>query len=119
VQCVESSDFKPFQFVNALINGLMLSHAGITEDPDTGKSHINCCTDCRSDLQKGRLPRYALKDSLYYGSLPKELQDLTWVEEMVCAKYCNTAHVTHFYGSTDPNTVWNSELLCEGYVGVF
>jgi hypothetical protein len=80
----------------------MLSHAGITEDPDTGKSHINCCADCRSDFQKGRLLRYALKKCLYCGSLPKELQDLTWVEEMVCAKYRNTAHVTQLYGSTDP-----------------
>jgi hypothetical protein len=35
--------------------------------------------------------------------LPDEFCDLTWVEGMVCAKYRNTAHVTHIYGSSDPS----------------
>ena len=39
---------------------------------------------------------------LYRGRFPDCLQDLTWIEEMVCAKYQNTAHVTRLYQSDDP-----------------
>ena len=35
--------------------------------------------------------------------MPEEFRDLTWIEEMVCAKYRNTAHVTRIYGSSDPS----------------
>ena len=30
-------------------------------------------------------------------------QDLTWVEEKVCAIYCITAHVTRLFHSSDPS----------------
>jgi hypothetical protein len=40
---------------------------------------------------------------VYRGKLPDEFQDLTWVEEMVCAEYRNSAHVTRIYGSSDPS----------------
>ncbi|KAJ3554887.1 hypothetical protein NP233_g12331 [Leucocoprinus birnbaumii] len=39
---------------------------------------------------------------MYRGVLPPEFCDLTWVEEMVCALYRNTAHITRLYGSSDP-----------------
>ncbi|KAH7904302.1 hypothetical protein BJ138DRAFT_1138568 [Hygrophoropsis aurantiaca] len=48
------------------------------------------------------MPRLALANNLYRGSLPIEFQDLTWVEEMVCALYRTTAHVTRLFKSTDP-----------------
>ena len=44
----------------------------------------------------------ALANNLYHGILPDKFQELTWVEEMVCAIYRNTAHITCLFGSTDP-----------------
>ncbi|KAH9841060.1 uncharacterized protein C8Q71DRAFT_820827 [Rhodofomes roseus] len=48
------------------------------------------------------MPRYALANNLYRGHLPTEFCDLTWVEEMACAIYHITAHLTRLYGSSEP-----------------
>ncbi|KAG2337332.1 hypothetical protein BDR05DRAFT_850811, partial [Suillus weaverae] len=44
----------------------------------------------------------ALKNCLYQGDLPDHFQDLTWIEEKICAIYCVTAHVTRLFQSSDP-----------------
>jgi len=87
-------DTKPFVFKQYLLNGLMSSDAGVVEALNV--STLTICADCRSDLLKGKLPHYALKNGLYRGILPEDFCDLTCVEEMVCAMYRNTAHVTGF-----------------------
>ncbi|KAF8521354.1 hypothetical protein JB92DRAFT_3278850 [Gautieria morchelliformis] len=69
--------------------------------PD-GSTKVFLCLDCQSSLTHEKLPRFALKNDLYRGRLPEEFADLSWVEEMVCSIYRNTAHVTHLYNSSDP-----------------
>ncbi|KAH7909529.1 hypothetical protein BJ138DRAFT_1010638, partial [Hygrophoropsis aurantiaca] len=64
---------------------------------------VDICNQCRSSLLAERMPRLALANNLYRGSLPIEFHDLTWVEEMVCAIYRATAHVTRLFNSTDPS----------------
>ena len=49
------------------------------------------------------MPRFALANKLYRGRLPEEFQDLTWIEEWMCAKYSITAVVTRLYQSLDPS----------------
>ncbi|KAH7921152.1 hypothetical protein BV22DRAFT_1107344 [Leucogyrophana mollusca] len=61
------------------------------------------CSECRTDLTRGVVPRYALANGLFRGRLPDEFSDLTWVEEKVCAIYCITAHVTRLFQSSDPS----------------
>ncbi|KAG2108698.1 uncharacterized protein F5147DRAFT_694504 [Suillus discolor] len=39
-----------------------------------------------------KVPRLALRNNLYRGDLPVQFQDLTWIEEKICAIYCVTAH---------------------------
>lgn len=63
---------------------------------------MQLCAECQSSLVHSKVPRLALANHLYRGKLPDEFSDLTWIEEMVCAKYRNTAHVTRIYQSTDP-----------------
>ena len=48
------------------------------------------------------LPKLSLANNLFRGVLPKEFRDITWIEEMVCTIYCNSAHVTRLYQSSDP-----------------
>jgi hypothetical protein len=64
---------------------------------------MQICNDCHCALMQCRVPHLTLANYLYQGKLPDEFCDLTWVEEMVCAKYRNTAHVTCIYGSSDPS----------------
>ncbi|KAE9384567.1 hypothetical protein BT96DRAFT_841991, partial [Gymnopus androsaceus JB14] len=42
----------------------------------------------------------ALNNHMYRGELPPDLQDITWVEEVVCSLYCTTAHVARIFGSS-------------------
>ena len=48
------------------------------------------------------MPKFALVNNLYQGQLPVQFMDLTWVEEMVCARYQYTAHITRLFQSNDP-----------------
>ena len=48
------------------------------------------------------MPKFSLANKLYRGKLPEEFCDITWIEEMVCAIFQNTAHVTRLYQLDDP-----------------
>ncbi|KAF6741350.1 hypothetical protein DFP72DRAFT_760101, partial [Ephemerocybe angulata] len=64
---------------------------------------VNICRECLSPLCHAKVPRFALSNNLYRGVLPDEFSDLTWVEEMACALYRGTAHVTRLFNSSDIN----------------
>ncbi|KZT35093.1 hypothetical protein SISSUDRAFT_990986, partial [Sistotremastrum suecicum HHB10207 ss-3] len=97
----------------------MLARRGIRSVNDD--CVVQLCNDCRSSLSKNKIPRYSLRNGLYRGSLPEQLQDLTWVEEMCCAIYRTTAHVTRLFqdgvkvhGNTcahDTNVISTVEVL--------
>ncbi|KAG1761817.1 hypothetical protein EDD22DRAFT_779283, partial [Suillus occidentalis] len=91
-----------FTFGSELIDGLMLEKAGVVTITDDSVT-LNVCGSCQAALRKpDRVPRLALKNSLYRGELPVQFQDLTWIEEKICAIYCVTAHVTRLFQSADP-----------------
>lgn len=46
-------------------------------------------------------PCFALANQLFHGDLPKQFEDLTWVEEKICAIYCITAHITCLFQSSN------------------
>ncbi|KIO16894.1 hypothetical protein M407DRAFT_43823, partial [Tulasnella calospora MUT 4182] len=58
------------------------------------------CDECDSALGRDQVPRFALVNDLFRGVLPDEFSDLTWAEEMVCAIYRTTAHVTQLYSTS-------------------
>ena len=91
-------------------------------------------SDCHSSLAKDQLSHLALANCLYCGKLPDEFADLTWIEEMVCAKFRNTAHITRIYQSSDlsqpkvfygnrcandMNLVSTASLTCSGPPSLF
>jgi hypothetical protein len=91
-----------FQYGLNAIDGAILEPLGFKDlTPDGVVMQI--CSECHSSLAKDRLPRLALANRLYRGKLPDDFKDLTWVEEMVCAKFRNTAHITRIYQSSDPS----------------
>ncbi|KAG2045580.1 hypothetical protein BDR06DRAFT_900525 [Suillus hirtellus] len=64
---------------------------------------MNVCADCLTALSKeNSVPRFALANGLYRSELPTYFEDLTWVEEKICAIYSTTAHVTRLFQSSDP-----------------
>ena len=95
---IRESDFV---YENERLNGLILDKDGF-EQSTADSDLLQICHKCYRSLKLKRMPKFALANGLYRGRLPDCLQDLTWVEEMVCAKYRNTAHVTRLYQSDDP-----------------
>jgi len=94
------ADDEP-QFVDPRLNGLLLDPDGLQVNEEHTMLHV--CSPCNGYLPRSLMPRHALANKLYRGRLPKEFQDLTWIEERVCAKYSNTAVVTRIYQSSDPS----------------
>ncbi|KAG1898383.1 uncharacterized protein F5891DRAFT_1239317 [Suillus fuscotomentosus] len=80
----------------------MLERAGIV-DCSSDCIHLFLCSSCCMSLLKpDKVPWFALANNLYRGQLPLHLQDISWVEEKVCAIYRVTAHVTRLFQSSDP-----------------
>ena len=77
------------------LNGLLLWKPAVIYRDSDQYSVVNLCGDCYSSLIKSKMPCFALADYFYHGDLPHEFEDITWVEEMACAIYRTTAHVTH------------------------
>ena len=101
---------KPdFIFGHSAINNMMLCAKGIHVSEDC-KLTMNVCDHCNACLvpntrNKGatpKLPKYALANKLHLGRLPEKFNDLTWVEEQVCALHRSTIFVYWLYHSDDP-----------------
>ena len=90
-----------FRFTDPRLNGLVLDPDGV--HIDELQTRLCVCHPCKGYLPRSLMPCFALANKLYCGHLPEEFQDLTWIEERVCAKYSNTAVVTCLYQSLDPS----------------
>jgi hypothetical protein len=100
LHCIVQQLSLEFTFGHVDLDGLMLCKEGIICNGDD--CQICVCNTCESSLHSNRMPRLALANNLYRGQLPSEFCDLTWVEEMVCALFRTTAHVTRLFQSSDP-----------------
>ncbi|KAF8317921.1 hypothetical protein DL93DRAFT_2045234, partial [Clavulina sp. PMI_390] len=65
------------------------------------------CAECSRSLnpkaqKPPALPKHALANKLYLGSLPDQFRDLTWVEEQACALMRSTHYVFRLYHSSNP-----------------
>ncbi|KAF6743600.1 hypothetical protein DFP72DRAFT_745583, partial [Ephemerocybe angulata] len=81
----------------------MLDKRGVYRDTEPNVTHLGLCTPCLTSLRHNKIPQFALRNNLYRGRLPTEFRDLTWVEEMACSVYRNTAHVTRLFNSSAPD----------------
>ena len=62
-------------------NHILVDKLGITQD-----KRILLCRSCHIQLSKDRLPSEALANFRWVGPVPEELQDLTWIEELLIAR---------------------------------
>ncbi|KZS86508.1 hypothetical protein SISNIDRAFT_420793, partial [Sistotremastrum niveocremeum HHB9708] len=108
---LQRSGCEDFSHHNEVLDRLMLDRSGLVEGTD--KTSVQLCHECFNALRKNKIPKFALKNDLYRGQLPVHLQDLTWMEEMTCAIYRNTAHVTKIYEKAREGV---NPLTCVGNV---
>ena len=52
-----------------------------------GKRLIALCSSCVHVLKRGKLPRYALANGRWIGQIPMHLPDLSYVEQLMIARY--------------------------------
>ena len=64
------------------LRGLLLCPAGVREHRDSLPT-ITVCSSCWSSLQRSHVPNLALANDTYLGDVPVELQELTFVEELM------------------------------------
>ncbi len=64
--------------------GLQLDPRGV-EVRDDGAVNVSVCLTCHKDVKKGKIPKFSLANGLFLGNVPKELQDLTIIEESMIA----------------------------------
>ncbi|TFK79179.1 hypothetical protein K466DRAFT_506002, partial [Polyporus arcularius HHB13444] len=52
-----------------------------------GNRVFPCCTPCLNRIKRHKLPKYALANGRWVGECPKELQGLTYVEQLLIARH--------------------------------
>ena len=62
-------------------NHVLVDKLGITQD-----KRILLCHSCHIQLSKDHLPSEALANFQWVGPVPEELQDLTWIEELLITR---------------------------------
>jgi hypothetical protein len=100
-KCIMQCNLSEFTFSCKSIDSLMLYKPAVHLLPN-GDACLNVCTQCHSSLLKDIMPKFVLANDLYCGQLPEQFSDLTWVEEIVCACFQYTTHITHLFLSSDP-----------------
>ncbi|EJD34424.1 hypothetical protein AURDEDRAFT_76181, partial [Auricularia subglabra TFB-10046 SS5] len=104
LQCVDEwlldHPAQPFTFPDPRLDGLVLDARGLRFGSDG--TYIDVCEDCESSLQASRRPRICLRNGLYRGVLPPEFQDLSWVEEQICAINVVSCKIVRLHGSSNP-----------------
>ncbi|KAE8220552.1 hypothetical protein CF319_g5935 [Tilletia indica] len=108
-----------FQYGDDSLDGLALHPDGVHVDTDG--TAIDLCGHCHSALtaSPARLPALALANDNVRGVLPPELQDCTWLEERLCAKYLASAYVVRLYDLTAPGAVEERARVMKGHACSF
>lgn len=85
----------PFDFASSIPQlddlHIMIDPLGVTRPPSSDQfASLLVCYTCKTSLDKGVQPPEALANYRWIGTVPPQLQDLTWIEELLIAR----AHLT-------------------------
>ncbi|KAE8220701.1 hypothetical protein CF319_g5812 [Tilletia indica] len=108
-----------FQYGDAILDGLALHREGVhIEDEATELDLCDCCHSALTATPP-RLPAFALANDNIRGYLPPDLQDCTWLEERLCAKYLASAYIVRLYDLTAPGAVEERPRVMKGHACSF
>ena len=85
----------PFNFTSGIAEldnlHIMIDPLGVvSSSPSQAPSSVLVCRACQTSLQKGIQPSQSLANYRWVGQVPPQLQNLTWIEELLIAR----AHLT-------------------------
>ena len=84
-----------FPYTSGILKDLIVCPKGVLMNSCSHYSFI-FCSECWISLRSQRLPSLALANDLYLGEIPYELQNLTYVEELMialCRAKCSIFHL--------------------------
>ena len=81
----------------SVLNGVLLYRPGIQLKPQAQVMACSVSESCYSSLMKGKMPKFALANHCYRGSLPEQFHDLTMAEEIICARSHVCVRITRIY----------------------
>ena len=70
-------------------NNMLLYKKGLKlheNDRINGNTEMTICDICKTDLKKGKIPRFSAGNKMWIGDVPKELRDLTIPEMRLIAR---------------------------------
>ncbi|KAE8250719.1 hypothetical protein A4X13_0g4456 [Tilletia indica] len=109
-----------FQYGDSTLDGLALHVDGIHVDGVDGTT-VDICGECHTALTSNppKLPPMALANDNVRGFLPAHLQDCTWLEERLCAKYLASAYIVRLYDLTAPGAPEERPRVMKGHACSF
>ncbi|KAK4702713.1 hypothetical protein P7C70_g3507, partial [Phenoliferia sp. Uapishka_3] len=100
---MQESLMSQLQYTDSTLNGLILDSAGLVYADESEFAGIRICDLCNNGLgSAASMPPLALANFLFRGSLPEEFQDLTWIEEQMCAIYSCYNRIVRVYSTGAP-----------------
>ncbi|KAE8230936.1 hypothetical protein CF326_g4056 [Tilletia indica] len=101
------------------LDDLALHKEGIHVQGDSAE--LDVCGECHSALTSTppKLPALALANDNVRGYLPPHLQDCTWLEERLCAKYLASAYIVKLYDLTAPGAPEERARVMKGHACSF
>ncbi|KAE8231702.1 hypothetical protein CF326_g3281 [Tilletia indica] len=110
---------RHFEYGDPLLDGLALHKDGV--HLCNGSAELDVCGDCHSAITATpqKLPALALANDNVRGFLPAELQDVTWLEERLCAKYLASAYIVRLYDLTAPGAEDERPRVMKGHACSF
>ncbi|KAE8233259.1 hypothetical protein CF326_g1708 [Tilletia indica] len=108
-----------FKYGDPKLDGLALHRDGV--HIEGGVAELDICGDCHSAVTANppKLPSLALANDNIRGHLPDHLQDVTWLEERLCAKYLASAYIVRLYDLTAPGAEDERQRVMKGHACSF
>ncbi|KAE8248570.1 hypothetical protein A4X13_0g5554, partial [Tilletia indica] len=108
-----------FQYGDPTLDGLALHAEGV--HVKEAAADLDICSECHNALTATpqKLPALALANDNIRGYLPEDLQDITWLEERLCAKYLASAYIVRLYDLTAPGAEEERQRVMKGHACSF
>ncbi|CAD7067792.1 unnamed protein product [Tilletia caries] len=108
-----------FEYGHPSLDGLALHREGVHVKDQIVE--VDICGECHSAIHSvpAKLPALALANDNIRGFLPDDLQDVTWLEERLCAKYLASAYIVRLYDLTAPGAPEERPRVMKGHACSF
>jgi uncharacterized protein DUF6570/helitron helicase-like protein len=106
------------QHLSMPYQGLMICPDGITSHSES-QDTLTICSSCLNFLRRGRIPCLALANDTYIGDIPSELQNLSFVEELMIGLCCAKCSIFQLCESRHERVTPVSQTAFRGHIIVY